>query len=562
MSSLSIAERARVVGRLAAGAGQRLLATPISRLRYGTVAAQALALVPHGLRATDPGFAAGLATGSMSLAGQVLDAGKASPFALLPPSPAWLRSLHDFAWLRHLEAEATEQSWSLAQRLVAQWIERGSDLPGEAFEPPVTGRRIISWLTAASMLLETDDAAVYDRTVAALGQDLQRLSATWTMARVGMPRLEALLGVIYGNLCLIGNEQRLDTALGWLATELNRQILPDGGHISRNSQVLVDVLLDILPLRQCFLARSLPVPDAIDAAIARMMQMLRHLRLGDGSLVRFNGVDEPATPDLTTVLAYDPVPGNPLKAAPDSGYARLERGGLVIIADIGSPPPLEFSGRAGAGTLSFEVSLGHAPVFVNGGRPRVAEDHRLAASRATASHNALVLADRSSARLVRTAQAGRLSAETPLRLSGSVSASQEKTDTCDRIVATHEGYVADHGLCHTRQLEVPADGRALEGKDRLHGPRRDLRLVRDLPFAIHFHIAPSARAAIDMDGTVTLTTAQGRALRFTAAGAQTSLEPSQHFAHAAGVVRTEQIVLRGATFGDTEVTWRLDVVDV
>ena len=43
-----------------------------------------------------------------------------------------------------------------------------------------------------------------------------------------------------------------------LVDELERQILPDGGHISRNPGALIELLLDLLPLRQAFAARNVP----------------------------------------------------------------------------------------------------------------------------------------------------------------------------------------------------------------------------------------------------------------------------------------------------------------
>ena len=35
-------------------------------------------------------------------------------------------------------------------------------------------------------------------------------------------------------------------------TELDRQILPDGSHLSRNPQASVELLFDLLPLRQTY----------------------------------------------------------------------------------------------------------------------------------------------------------------------------------------------------------------------------------------------------------------------------------------------------------------------
>ena len=75
-----------------------------------------------------------------------------------------------------------------------------------------------------------------------------------------------------------------------LVAELRRQILPDGGHISRNPDVLVELLLDLLPLNQCFAARGRKSPPQLVEALARLLAMLRFLRLGDGMLARFNGV--------------------------------------------------------------------------------------------------------------------------------------------------------------------------------------------------------------------------------------------------------------------------------
>ena len=75
-----------------------------------------------------------------------------------------------------------------------------------------------------------------------------------------------------------------------LSDELERQILPDGGHISRNPGALIELLLDLLPLRQAFTARNVAPPPALLNAIDRMMPMLRFFRHGDGNFALFNGM--------------------------------------------------------------------------------------------------------------------------------------------------------------------------------------------------------------------------------------------------------------------------------
>ncbi len=48
-----------------------------------------------------------------------------------------------------------------------------------------------------------------------------------------------------------------------LSDQLDQQILPDGGHISRNPGAIIEVLLDLLPLKQAFSSRNMQPPAAL-----------------------------------------------------------------------------------------------------------------------------------------------------------------------------------------------------------------------------------------------------------------------------------------------------------
>src|SRR5690606_7838641 len=107
-----------------------------------------------------------------------------------------------------------------------------------------------------------------------------------------------------------------------------------------NPGVLIELLLDLLPLRQTFAARNVPPPPALLNAIDRMMPMLRFFRHRDGSFALFNGMG-PTPPDLlATVLAYDDARGTPVANAPHSGYQRMQAEGAVLLIDTGRPPPM------------------------------------------------------------------------------------------------------------------------------------------------------------------------------------------------------------------------------
>src|SRR5581483_7864817 len=110
------------------------------------------------------------------------------------------------------------------------------------------------------------------------------------------------------------------------------------GHISRNPGAVVELLLDLLPLRQAFASRNIAPPQPLLNAIDRMMPMLRFFRHAAGTFAHFNGMGPTPVDLLVTLLAYDETRGAPLANAPHSGYQRLEAGGAVIIMDTGRAP--------------------------------------------------------------------------------------------------------------------------------------------------------------------------------------------------------------------------------
>src|SRR5262249_22405868 len=241
------------------------------RWRYRAPAAADLLLAPPDLRTQDAGFADELAAGSLGLAGAVVDLAGRPPLLLEPPSRAWLRDLHGFAWLRHLELARSRDAELMARALVAEWIRlSGRRRLRPAWEPELVARRIIAWLAHAPLLLDRAKRPAHARVMKSLTAQIKYLTAAWRNAPDAYPRLLALIALVTADLCIASNEQRLAYSAKLLVAELERQILADGGHLSRNPWVLVELLLDLLPLRQCFAAQGNKPDPKLTASVARM----------------------------------------------------------------------------------------------------------------------------------------------------------------------------------------------------------------------------------------------------------------------------------------------------
>ncbi len=564
MSRLSVSERMRVASLAAEKSRRavlsRLLYSPMLRWRYGAPVADQLLIVPQDLRTADPSFWHEVVLDHFGLAGTVAALDGDSPFDVRPPNQAWAHALHGFGWLRHLGAAGNDEAKAMACRLAVDWVSR-SNRSDTAFTwlPQVAARRVISWISHSNVLLDGANQKTYDIIANSLGAQLVRLSAEWRDTPGGHPRLLVLTALVLADLAIAGHDRRLAEAEKTFAAELQRQILPDGGHISRNPRVLVDLMLDLLPLRQCFAARGRPLPAGMHPAMQRMLTMLRYLRLGDGRLVRFNGTGVAASAGLATVLAYDDRPSTALNAASSSHYVRLERGDTIVIIDAGAPPPLEFAGEAYAGCLSFEMSVGTELLLVNGGAPAPVDAGWRAAARATASHNTLCLAETSSARLVRNRRLEAMIGSAPIREPDNVEFKTKNRDGDVVFGGQHDGYLKRFGLKHSRRIVLAASGERIEGADRLKDPYGTLRLNHDLPFAIHFHVHPDVLCQrTETPNVAEMTLRNGEVWTFTLKGAWLALEEGTFFADSTGPTRVLQLIARGTTSGNTQVDWVIE----
>ncbi|MGX7703484.1 heparinase II/III family protein [Methylobacterium sp. Gmos1] len=546
-------------GRVLRGAAVRATSRPsaLARLRP-----TGLVIAPQDLHTSDATIAADIYAGLFVFAGRALATGGRSPFDFAPPSAQWGEDLYGFGWLRHLRAAESALSRSNARAFVQDFMAGRGD-QALAQRPAVVARRLISLLCQSPLVLEGADHAFYQAFLKLIGRSTRSLDRALRRGVVPRDRLVAAVALAYAGLCCEGFEPVLRRGTRLLHRELTRQILPDGGHRSRDPGFAKDLLLDLLPLRQSFLSRDIAPPEALLNAIDRMLPLLRLLRHGDASLGHHNGMGATAADQLATLLVYDGALAKPLMHAPHTGYARLEGGGgTLVVADIGAAPPPAYSAAAGAGCLSFELSCGPQRLVVNCGMPATGEEMRELA-RTTAAHSTACLADSSSCRFLALPQPSVIHPLAawlkrrmgPVVVRGPAEVTVERgSDAAGAAVlaARHDGYAPTLGLLHERRWRLHPDGALLEGDD---GFLRDPS-GRGGPTeaAIRFHLHPSVRAS-----------RVGRGVRLSGAGApwlfeadeiDPVIEESVFFAALNGARRTEQIVLHLTAADGTRVAWR------
>ena len=561
MSRVAIADRSKSSLRSV----RRGINRTLGRLRSFSIAMPALPgrgprllIAPQDLRTADPTRAAEIYGGRFAFAGKVVVCDGRSPFEMIEPSDEWGEVLLSFGWLRHLRAADSAVTRANARALVDEWIGLQRSWKGPGWQPEILSRRIISWLTQATLILDDADERFYRRFLRSLEKQVKFLGSIAGDAHSGVPRLQAYAALTYAALCMSSQSRNIRRATKQLVTELDRQILPDGGHIGRNPGALIELLLDLLPLGQAFSARNIAPPPQLINAIDRMMPMLRFFRHGDGMFALFNGMG-PTPPDLVaTLIAYDDARGTPVHNAVHSGYQRVEAHNTTLLMDTGHIPPLDLSSEAAAGCLSFELSAKAQRIVVNCGLPNNARENWRDFSRSTQAHSTVTFNDASSC-LFATDGPNRRQFGVPMRNGPHQVRIERGTDADGAVTisASHDGYASRFNVIHQRVLTLHSDGERMDGEDAFISTKGDV-IPAKVPdeFTVRFHLHPAIKATRVADSHGALLVMPNRDVwTFHAHEDLIEIEDGVYLGGQDGPRRTFQIVIRGQARQAPRLRW-------
>ena len=289
-----------------------------------------------------------LVAGNFLFAGHLVESPGAGLWDITPPDADYATEVQGFAWLDDLAALGDAQARARAQGWTQDWIARFGAGKGPGWTPDLTGRRVIRWIHHALFLLNGADTTATHAYYRVLTTQTRYLSRHWARAAPGLPRFEALTGLVYAGLSLIGMETLVAPAVAALAAEAKAEIDEWGGITTRYPEELLEVFTLLNWAAQALTEAGHTVPNDHLDAIERIAPTLRALRHADGGLARFHGGGKGAEGRLDQALASAGIrPHKPLGHgnAPAMGFVRLSAGRTSILLDAAAPP----GGRAGDG---------------------------------------------------------------------------------------------------------------------------------------------------------------------------------------------------------------------
>jgi uncharacterized heparinase superfamily protein len=374
----------------------------------------------------------------------------------------WTYNLHYFDDLNAADAPS-RRPWH--QRLVERWIDENPPGIGIGWDPYPVSRRVVNWIKWS----------LGSNSLSPKARQSLAVQVRWLTRRVeshlqGNHVFANAKALVFAGLYFEGEEAELwlRRGLSLMRTQIDEQVLVDGGHFERSTMYhagFAEDLLDAIGIMQAF---GRAIDGCWRATVVRMVSWLEAMSHPDGEIAFFNDAAFGICPAAAALRSYAARLGIPLEQPGSaglrllmpSGYVSIESPPFFVVCDVAPIGPDHLPAHAHADTLSFEMSYKGRRVFVNSGTSEYGLGAERQRQRGTAAHSTLVLDGENSSevwagfRVARRARARLLSATAE--------------NSAFIVVGEHDGYRRLRGRnSHRRRWTLSA--RELSIEDAVEG---------------------------------------------------------------------------------------------
>ena len=378
-----------------------------------------------------------------------------------------------------------------------------------AMRPDVVAMRLMAWSAHLPLL---KDALNKDEKLKAIvhqkfAQQAQWLYFTAPLADSGVARLRAAAGLTLTYLVYGERPAHWQRGITLLLRGLKKQILPDGGHISRAPEASAEILNICLAIGAGLVAHNITAPPQLSEAVQRMAAFTRLMCHHDGTLASFQGGLPSTATRIQPLIRTSIMRGKKqsMAYADKSGYQRLAAGKSCLLIDVGAPRPHPRT-KPHFAPLAFELSHNKERLIVNCGANRLYGHDWQDAMRQAGAHSGLSFAD---------------TPPMPQAIDWQITQRRNEDNRGIWLEASHAAFSRSHGVRHYRRLFMAATGEDIRGEDLLIGGnhqnrrgnsqksgRKSGRTSIGALFYMRFHLHPGVTTSLLAGGDAALLVAR------------------------------------------------------
>ena len=460
------------------------------------------------------------------------------------------KNIHNFLWLNLIDRKNKNVT---VQRIIKEWIAKHSKYTKDIWDEDLTSLRIISWISNADLILNTNDKdfnkSFYKNTIRQINFIKKNINNfnddNKKISSISLLILSGLVFKEYFTYYKIGLKE--------LKKLTDNYFDAYGFPINRNFENLLTFVQYFILIKEWIKSAQETVPEHLEDIIEKNLICLNSLNNPSKKLPLFNGSTDRSLNNFFNYL--DKLNYSLKKNLKSVGQVQIVKNNkTTLYFDSGEPPNYKVSKDYQSGPLSFEYSSDKDKIITNCGYGRKISKKIQILSKFTSGQSTLCIDDTSVVKFKKNNLINKVYGSTISNTFKIFDVERKENKENIEISATHNAYLEKFGYLHKRKINFYKKSSSIDGSDYLikkHGSS-------DVNFSIRFHLYPGINTVKTLSGkSILLQTNGNKAWVFSSDELAIDLEKSLFFGRNKAL-SNKCIVIYGKTMDrDVNINWKL-----
>ena len=460
------------------------------------------------------------------------------------------KNIHNFLWLNLIDRKNKNVT---VQRIIKEWIAKHSKYTKDIWDEDLTSLRIISWISNADLILNTNDKdfnkSFYKNTIRQINFIKKNINNfnddNKKISSISLLILSGLVFKEYFTYYKIGLKE--------LKKLTDNYFDAYGFPINRNFENLLTFVQYFILIKEWIKSAQETVPEHLEDIIEKNLICLNSLNNPSKKLPLFNGSTDRSLNNFFNYL--DKLNYSLKKNLKSVGHVQIVKNNkTTLYFDSGEPPNYKVSKDYQSGPLSFEYSSDKDKIITNCGYGRKISKKIQILSKFTSGQSTLCIDDTSVVKFKKNNLINKVYGSTISNTFKIFDVERKENKENIEISATHNAYLEKFGYLHKRKINFYKKSSSIDGSDYLikkHGSS-------DVNFSIRFHLYPGINTVKTLSGkSILLQTNGNKAWVFSSDELAIDLEKSLFFGRNKAL-SNKCIVIYGKTMDrDVNINWKL-----
>ena len=460
------------------------------------------------------------------------------------------KNIHNFLWLNLIDRKNKNVT---VQRIIKEWIAKHSKYTKDIWDEDLTSLRIISWISNADLILNTNDKdfnkSFYKNTI----RQINFIKKNINNFNDDNKKISSISLLILSGLVFKEYFAYYKIGLKELKKLTDNYFDANGFPINRNFENLLTFVQYFILIKEWIKSAQETVPEHLEDIIEKNLICLNSLNNPSKKLPLFNGSTDRSLNNFFNYL--DKLNYSLKKNLKSVGQVQIVKNNkTTLYFDSGEPPNYKVSKDYQSGPLSFEYSSDKDKIITNCGYGRKISKKIQILSKFTSGQSTLCIDDTSVVKFKKNNLINKVYGSTISNTFKIFDVERKENKENIEISATHNAYLEKFGYLHKRKINFYKKSSSIDGSDYLikkHGSS-------DVNFSIRFHLYPGINTVKTLSGkSILLQTNGNKAWVFSSDELAIDLEKSLFFGRNKAL-SNKCIVIYGKTMDrDVNINWKL-----